>query len=486
MHNSSLFFAPGGRAPSIAPILCLVLLTACGSSDETQATDAGPPSGSDAAGGAPDGAGSAGGAHDAAPATDGATPVEPTCDTTHPPVVLAHGFLASGDTYSPHVRRFAANGECADRFYAFDWNTLDRAHDHAADLDALIDAVRAQHGVDRVDLVGHSAGGGLGYTYLSDATRAAKVRRYAHIASGEAAGPAGPEGGPAVPTLNLRSTSDRVVAGADIPGATNVTLESEDHYAVATSAASFQALYRFLRDDTAPQTDDPTGESGADGTVSVAGRVVVLGDNTPDTGSVVEIYALDPESGARREEQPAGVFTVGEDARFGPFPAATDTRYEFAVTSPREGARPVHYFYAPFQSDDALLYLRTLPTAGLPGALLGQIPFDDARSVVVVYLARGAMLAGRDHLLLDGEEIATEEVAAAEDTTIALFLYDDMNDGVDGGSTANFEAFPFLAGLDRALTADPDVTLRLSFNGVSLDIPRRPSGTEGASIVVFD
>ena len=33
--------------------------------------------------------------------------------------------------------------------------------------------------------------------------------------------PAGPEGGAAVPTLNLWSRADLVVAGEDIPGATN-------------------------------------------------------------------------------------------------------------------------------------------------------------------------------------------------------------------------------------------------------------------------
>lgn len=477
------------HTPRLALALAL-LLPACG--DDAAADAAGAP---DAAALAPDAANAADAARapdvaDAAntadaPAPD-ALPPGPACDDSQPPVVVVHGFLASGDTYSAHVRRFAANGECADRFHAFDWNTLDRQHDHATDLDALIDAVRAQHGAAQVDLMGHSAGGGLGYTYLADAARAAKVRRYVHIASPPAEAAAGPPDGTPVPTLNLRSTADTVVEGGDIPGAENVTLTAEDHYAVATSAASFSAIYGFLRGGATPATDDPTGASGADGTVEISGRVLVLGDNTPDEGSEIRIFALDAATGARLDDTPEATYTVGSEARFGPFSADTSVRYEFLVTSPRAGARPVRYFHRPFVTDDALLYLRTLPTSGLPGALLGQIPFDDSHSVVVVYSARGALLAGRDSLMLDGEEVATDAIAAPEDTTIALFVYDEMGDGQNGGSTAAFEAFPFLAGLDRFLAPEPARPLPIALNGVELPIPRRPSGTEGASIVVFD
>lgn len=422
---------------------------------------------------------------DSAPVLPDAAPA-PICDDSHPPVVFAHGLLAAGDTWSAHVRRFLANGECPDRLVAFDWNTLDRTIDHRANLDAVIDALRARHGVEQVDLVGHSAGGGLGYEYLAEPARAAKVRRYVHVASTPQGGPAGPNDAEPVPTLNLWSRGDTIIAGADIAGAENVALEAEDHYAAATSAASFRALYGFLRGGAEPATDDPAGDSGADGALTLSGRALTLGDNTPDDGATLELHRLDAATGAREDDVPEATAVLGPDAVFGPFEARTETHYEVYVRSTRPGARPIRYFYRPFLADEPLLYPRTFPTGGLPGALLGQIPFDEGHMVLVVYLARGAMLAGRDSLLIDGEEVCTEAIAAADDTTIALFVYDDAADGQPGGSTAAFEGFPFLAGLDRVLSADPAGSLTISFNGQTLTIPRRPAGSEGAAVVVFD
>src|SRR5262245_35591583 len=106
-----------------------------------------------------------------------------TCKDSLPPVVMMHGFLASGDTYAKHVMRFTSNGYCGDRLFAYDWNTLAGTND-VNRLDAFIDDVLQQTGATQVDLMGHSAGGGLGYEYLNDAAHAAKVAHYVHLASG--------------------------------------------------------------------------------------------------------------------------------------------------------------------------------------------------------------------------------------------------------------------------------------------------------------
>ncbi len=476
--------------------LLAILLAACGGSgasgdgasgatDAAVAPDAATPDAAaptpDAAAPAPDAAAQPDAAvvADAAePAADAAPPRYP-CTSDAPPMVMAHGFLASGDTWASQVRRFAANGECPDRFYAFDWDTLNRQVDHAAELDLFIDGVLAVEGATQVDLMGHSAGGGLGATYLTDPARAAKVAHYVHVAGGVL------DAAPAVPTLNVYSDGDTVVPGGEIPGTTAAHLVEQDHYAVATCEATFTALWHFLR------TGEPTTTSTVFVPVAgdahrVGGRVLVLGDNTVDVGSTVQIFEVAADTGMRTAEAPVARYDIAADGAWGPFDARDGQRYELRVDSPRPGAKPVRYYHAPFKGDDALVYLRTLPTTGLPGALLGQIPFTDAGSVVVIFLSQQAMLAGRDSLLLDGEEIATAEIASPADTTIALFLYDAGSDGLPGGSVAAFGGFPFLAGLDRVLPADAAASLPITFNGTSLPVPRWPSATEGASVVVFE
>src|SRR5688572_8587219 len=56
-------------------------------------------------------------------------PPPPSCKDSLLPVVMMHGFLASGDTYAKHVMRFTSNGYCGNRLFAYDWNTLAGSND---------------------------------------------------------------------------------------------------------------------------------------------------------------------------------------------------------------------------------------------------------------------------------------------------------------------------------------------------------------------
>ena len=40
------------------------------------------------------------------------------------PVIMVHGFLASGDTYALQAKRFIANGYDQNYVYTFDWNSI--------------------------------------------------------------------------------------------------------------------------------------------------------------------------------------------------------------------------------------------------------------------------------------------------------------------------------------------------------------------------
>ncbi len=404
------------------------------------------------------------------------------CDDSHGPVVMAHGFLASGDTWASQVQRFASNGWCEDTFYIFDWNSLAVGADNGALLDAFIDDVLAETGAAQVTLVGHSAGGKLGYTYLRSEEHAAKVARYVHVASNSYARIAGPADA-LVPTLNLYSPDDLIVTDSGpMEGATNVSLDGADHYAVATSAEAFEAMYRFIADE-APSTTDIE----PDANVVLAGRVVTLGENQVPVGATVSVYLISEQDGSRRRDDPVQTFTVGADGYWGPIQALETAAYEFRVTGPDRDSIPISYYRERQRRSNGHIYLRTMPPPNsIAGTVVSQLPFDRPAAVLAVFSASRGLLAGTDTLTIGGTEALLETTANAETNMIALFAYDE-NDNMESELTSvgAFASFPFLSGLDLYLAGDGRST-RFTLNGTrSVSVIRRP-GTEGASIAVFD
>lgn len=409
----------------------------------------------------------------------------PPCRSAHRPIVFAHGLLAAGDTWAPQIMRFVANGYCEDELYRLDWNTLAGGTADAADaLDALVDRALAVSGKAAVDLVGHSAGGGLGYAYLADPARAARVAHYAHVASNHKTGPAGPDGATPTPTLNLWSESDAIIKDkGDIPGATNVTLADADHYQAATSPASFDALYRFFNEGAAPQTTDILPAEP----ISVSGKVLALGENIPAPTATVTVYEVDPSTGARVGE-PVAVLDAADDGSYGPVAVRGGVPHEFVVTGATESGLPIHYYREPFVRSNPAVYLRTLPAAdSLAGSLISEVPFDDQnQSVVVVFTASQATIYGRDTLKIQGLDLATEALAAPARTAIAWFLYDSDKDGVTSGDAiALFTVFPFLNGVD-AWFEPGGPPLRITFDGRTLWVPAWRAGVDGPVVATFD
>jgi pimeloyl-ACP methyl ester carboxylesterase len=408
------------------------------------------------------------------PGTGGGQP----CNTSYLPIVMCHGMLASGDTYARQVQRFVQNGQCNDRIFVFDWNTLGGGSS-VPGLDAYIDQILQQTGAQQVELVGHSAGGGLGYDYLNDAARAAKVAHYVHIGSGAQAGPAGPDG--SVPTLNIWSPYDAIVSGGDIPGAVNLQLEGKDHYEVATSAASFAAMYSFFRGSEPANTG-----LVSDGRRYVAGRVLTLGENQPLSNATVNVFRVESSTGARINEQPDHVHSTDANGNWGGFEAAQGAYYEFEVTPP--AGRKLHYYREPFITSDRLVYLRSLPPpSSLAGILLSSLPSDDAQAVVVSFTSNQAVIAGRDELHVNGIELSTPAFASEENSTIAYFLFDGNNDSqTNGTSVGLFGNFPFLSGVDVFFPTTTPETIELTFAGRSLRVRNWPSASEGITLAIFD
>lgn len=402
-----------------------------------------------------------------------------SCNSNFLPIVMCHGTLASGDTYAKQAQRFAQNAQCADRIYMYDWNSLGGGGNSPALLDAFIDDVLQRTGATQVELVGHSAGGGLGYSYLSDAGRAAKVAHYVHIGASAQSGPAGPGG--SVPTLNIWSPDDAVVAGADIPGAVNVSLAGLDHYQVATAPSAFAAMFEFFRG--VPPTST---EVQPDGRRNVEGRAVTLGENQPLAGATVNVWRVDAATGFRAAAQPDHTFTTDAQGKWGGFQAVDGAYYEFEVL-PTTG-RKLHYYREPFKATDRFVYLRGLPPAGsLAGTLLASLPSNDAQAVVINFTANQAVISGRDQLTVNGVDLATAQLAPASKTAIAFFLYDANNDAVSNGTpVALFSSLPFLAAADQFFQAATPASIELAFAGRSMRVRNWPSASEGLTIAVFE
>ncbi len=414
--------------------------------------------------------------------TDGGmTGNEMTCDSTLRPIILVHGFLASGDTYELQLQRFASNGYCNQNLYAFDWNTLAFGSDATTELDAFIDDVLNATGFAQVDLAGHSAGSGTCYSYLGTAERATKVAHYVHLAGNPTDGPAGPNG--EVPTMNIWSTEDLVVQGGDIPDAVNEMQTDKDHYEVATSVPTFELMHAFFNDGNSPSTTEITPETD----IRVSGRVVSFGENIPMEGATINIYEVSPADGSRIVDTPEASATSDVNGDYGPVALRGSINYEFEVI-PSDGSRKVHYFREAFVRSSELVYLRTIPTGGLGGVLLGSLPSDDNQTVLAFYSGSKAVINGRDVLSVDGNVLSTPEFTAPENSTIAMFYYDgndnQTSDLTDiGGSWALVPTF--LAAVDMYIPTSSPSSVTIDLNGKTITVPNLKSETDGVIVAQF-
>lgn len=400
----------------------------------------------------------------------------PPCDE-QTPIVFAHGNLASGDTYSLVVQRFEQNGYCSDRLFAFDWNTIG-FEANKQKLTQFIFEVLRETGAEKVHLVGHSAGSYLGYDFLKQQLRADLVDKYVHLAGEGYSQPAGPGG--SVPTLNVWSEFDFVVPGSDMGGAFNLSFEDKDHFEVATSAETFEQMYLFfLGEPPASTTLLPTEE------LIISGKAVSFGENIPATGGTIEIYKIDPSNGERISQE--AIFEIREFGFWGPFEAEQDTYYEFLVYTGLPGDRPIAYYTEPFLRSNQLFYLRTYPPQNsLASALLNAIPSDDDISISAAFSANRSVITGRDELTADGIDLATPEFASPEQFSIAIFLYDDNDNGVtDLFSVAAFDEIANLTGVDFYKAGDIEGFTTYVYNGRTLRIPNKPSESEGFSVGIF-
>lgn len=410
-------------------------------------------------------------------------PLTIACDENKLPIVMLHGLLASGDTYGNFFQLFEANGYCENTLYVMDRNSLDFSADFSPALDAFIDDVITKTGAEKVNLMGHSAGGGVAYAYLADSLSAQKVAHYAHLASFTEMEPPLPNKN--IPTINIYSDADKIVPGKDIPGATNVNLIVADHYQVATSTEAFKFIYNFFNNGENPLNFAPVKKES----IELKGRVVTLGENQPIEAASISIYELNANTGIRTSNVPAIKTSSDEQGNWDNVIVKPNVAYEFFVENPSdENFTPVHYYFESFSSNNSLVYLRTIPPAGsAAGIFLAAIPKDDTQAVTAIFASTQAIINGRDELFIDDIELSTAALSSEEQSTIAMFLYDDMDEQSSGKSHPGFLAnTPFLNAVDVFMEPTDGKFSTITFNGDKLSIPHWPSKSNGYSIVVFD
>jgi hypothetical protein len=396
------------------------------------------------------------------------------------PIVMVHGALASGDTYAKPSMLFAANAYPEDFLFSFDWNTLGgTATSNAQRLDEFVDKILSSTQSTKIVLIGHSAGGGLSYTYCSSSQRAVKVAKYVHIGSGAQSSLPGPEAN--IPTMNIYSTADRIVAGSNIPGAENVVFDDLDHYEVATSEKSFAKIYEFVLGQS-PEVleimpiDNP----------QISGRVVSLGENMPSEGVRVEMYYVDAQTGERKGNA-IYTFQPDEEGYFGPYTISSTEFIEFELNSTTPGFRRLYYYREPVKRNNTKVYLRTFPAPNsLAGILLSSLPKSDDQAVVSLFSANQAIIHQRDELVVQGINLANETLTRPENSTIAMFLYDSGNKESTGNPHAAFSFAPFLRGADIYFQTEVPETIPLLFNGRTMNVRNYKSDSEGVVIAVFD
>jgi pimeloyl-ACP methyl ester carboxylesterase len=396
------------------------------------------------------------------------------------PIVFVHGFAGSAQQYESQALRFAANGYPQERIVAYDHDGAGFDIDgYAAGVDEVVEAARTRFGVEQVYLVGHSRGTFVANAYLADPTRAAKVARYVAI-----------DGAPCSVAVPCRA-----VVQADLPG--------QAHVEVATSAESFALQYEFLVGNAPEVVDiEPQREP-----VVLSGRAVNFPANTGRAGATLDVWSIDPATGARLGDEPYATSTLDADGAFGPLEVATGGHYEYVLSS-ADSPIEHHLYLTPHVRSSDLVRLLSSEANGTTRTNT-NVGADHAALVVMRmrewYAADDPDVAGDQSDVLevsthdadgdgDAVDVITDFVGNAG---IGLHLHDDAaSPGVSTlAALPYFSEQPFQSGVDVYLPAsDPPsgtVTVTSFPRGdrshpQTFHVPAWPSDRHSVSLVFSD
>ncbi len=402
------------------------------------------------------------------------------------PMIFVHGGSGSGAQFESQAMRFTSNGYPQDYIYVLEYDSSSIATIMSqvwANLDLLIDAVLKETGADQVELLGHSLGTSVSYGYLtSSPARAAKVAHYVNI-DGQANLP------DAVNTLAI--WAGRGTPGRTMVGAQNVTIPNVTHVQCATCPESFFEMYKFFTGHE-PETTDILPEPSEH--IKLAGRAVLFPQNVGVTGSTVEIYKVNGDTGFRIHNRPEAIYAIDETGNWGPFKAKAGEYYEFVIVRPQSNH---HFYIEPPIRDDYLIRLNTSPIGGGIGALLDK---SDRQSNLVLIRYKeywGDQGIQNDILAVDGVNLVNAATCPITKRATTIFAYDKGADGVSDISVMIpvFASLSFLTGVDFYIPAanPPDERIRLVLiprggDGKMqvVNVPNWPSSTNSITVIFND
>jgi pimeloyl-ACP methyl ester carboxylesterase len=419
------------------------------------------------------------GGEGAAPNEDGVDPLPPLPDDVALPIVFVHGFAGSAQQYESQAMRFVANGYPQERIFAYDHDGAGMdVDDYIEGVDEVIDGALDQFGVDQVYLVGHSRGTMVSTQYLGDAENAAKVAKYVAI-----------DGRPCPDVVPCIAPTQ-----AEFPG--------QAHVEVATSKESFAMQYEFLVGE-APEVVDIVPQRDP---VVLSGRAVNFPANT-GREAALDIWAVDPDSGARTADEPHASFDLGPDGEFGPVVVESGAHYEYVLAA--DDSEVQHHLYLqPYVRDSHLVRLLSSPPDG--DTRLNTNTGDEHAALIAIRMREWY---AEDHPDADGDsrdvlEISTRSDSGDEDPVdaivdfvengaIGLHIHDD--EATPGETTLAalpyFSEQPFQSGIDVFMPAtdEPDGTITVTNiprgdtdRPQTLNVPNWPSAGHAISVVFTD
>jgi triacylglycerol lipase len=375
------------------------------------------------------------------------------------PIVFVHGNGDSAALWHTTIWRFESNGYDPARLVAVDMaaptapaddtrpeENRSTSADQAAQLAGAVTRALIASGADKVVLVGNSRGAntirnyirfGGGKAHVATAILAGGVNHGVYASTTAAPNSEFNGGGkfmsrlndgsevvPGVRFVTLRSDKlDKYAQptgefigrpgqqtgisydAPELKGAENAILPGLDHREIAFHPRAFAAIYETVTGKR-PATVEIKPEPAPVLDGLVAGFANGAPTNLPLVGASVEVYEIDPASGARRGEAVHRTTTRFE-GRWGPFTAKPDAYYEFVVAMP---GYPTHHVYrTPFPRSSRYVHLHLRPL---------DAKLKDAAASVSMTRPRGYLGHGRDTFTIDGK------------------VPEGVNTGVPGASTA--------------------------------------------------